>query len=1004
VYVYRISVTDLFGTTVIDWLDYTNGPFRLTNSGQNRISLGIVRSTEVQTPVAVKPDVQATSHLFNIVDPKGSLHPKDAYSNTSRKQAAANLFYTKLPGDDYDFLFFYTDAALPESYSAFYSPVQNNVSNIGKSLFNFSAAYGSSGRLQGLMFMNFASNGPTLHEIMHQWAAPNLSSLGFHQCSDTSHWGFSGVGKGQLGGFDAATLEDLGGNNYRTASFGTVANGGDSVNYVPLEMYLAGFLDASSVPAITIPTSVNCSTYYNSSGYTYFSATGTVSRSIAEIQAVLGGARNPSFATSQKAFKAGMMIISQYMLTPAEMAFYNAWSKNIGAETGFSGLKSFKEATGGIATLDTTVISQSGAEINVKWTSGPSIANGDNTPSSVDGTDFGQIRTSGVTKDRTFTIENFGNASLTLNGMPLVTISGAHASDFTVIANPTSPIPSGGSTTFTIRFDPSADGLRTATVSIPNSDSDENPYTFSIQGRGGETTYCASTHSYAYERITLVQLNGASQSSSWSTSGYGNYTATNFTNLQTGNSYAFQFTGWMPNSTPYTDYGKVWVDFNQNGEFTDSGEEVDLGSFTYVGNQVFAGNISVPAGALLGTTRMRVLLTRSQAEATPCSTAGYGETEDYTVTIIVPGSPEINVKGNNVSIADGDSTPSLTDHTDFGSVNVTSGNVVRTFTVENLGTADLLLTGIPRVSISGAHAADFSVTIQPNSPIAPTSSTTFNVSFDPSATGLRTATISIANNDSDENPYDFAIQGTGTLPPPGNFGKSSPANGATGISTSPTLSWGASSGATSYEYCYDTSNNSTCNAAWTSTGSNTSVGLSGLSNNTTYYWQVRAVNAGGVTDANSGTWWSFTTAAPTSNDNFDNSIIMGVLPYANTQSVAGYTTAIDDPVIPCVFHPKYLTAWYRYTPASDGMLTIDTFGSNYDTLLAVWTGTRGSLVHIGCNDDSPSGVLQSDLSVAVSAGTTYYIEVASFLQEPASPSLMIHATIAYNAYLPMTIK
>ena len=42
---------------------------------------------------------------------------------------------------------------------------------------------------------------------------------------------------------------------------------------------------------------------------------------------------------------------------------------------------------------------------------------------------------------------------------------------------------------------------------------------------------------------------------------------------------------------------------------------------------------------------------------------------------------------------------------------------------------------------------------------------TFIVTFNPSAAGLRTASISIANNDSDENPYNFDIQGTGLVSP-----------------------------------------------------------------------------------------------------------------------------------------------------------------------------------------------------------------------------------------------
>ncbi len=46
--------------------------------------------------------------------------------------------------------------------------------------------------------------------------------------------------------------------------------------------------------------------------------------------------------------------------------------------------------------------------------------------------------------------------------------------------------------------------------------------------------------------------------------------------------------------------------------------------------------------------------------------------------------------------------------------------------------------------------------------VAAGGSTTFQVRFDPSADGLRTAVISIVSDDADENPYDFAIQGTGT--------------------------------------------------------------------------------------------------------------------------------------------------------------------------------------------------------------------------------------------------
>ncbi len=98
--------------------------------------------------------------------------------------------------------------------------------------------------------------------------------------------------------------------------------------------------------------------------------------------------------------------------------------------------------------------------------------------------------------------------------------------------------------------------------------------------------------------------------------------------------------------------------------------------------------------------------------------------------------------------------------------------------------------------------------------------------------------------------------------PPGAFSKTAPVDGATAVGTSPTLSWGGSSGAAAYEYCYDTADNGTCDGSWLSTGTGTSASLAGLSAGTTYFWQVRATNGYGTTHADGGTWWYFTTAAP----------------------------------------------------------------------------------------------------------------------------------------------
>ena len=88
---------------------------------------------------------------------------------------------------------------------------------------------------------------------------------------------------------------------------------------------------------------------------------------------------------------------------------------------------------------------------------------------------------------------------------------------------------------------------------------------------------------------------------------------------------------------------------------------------------------------------------------------------------------------------------------------------------------------------------------------------------------------------------------------PGAFSKSSPANAVSGAGTSLTLTWEPSIDAISYEYCYDTTNDNACSSSWTSTGTTLNAYPTGLSYNTTYYWQVRAVNPSGTTYANANT-------------------------------------------------------------------------------------------------------------------------------------------------------
>ncbi|MFA3783789.1 choice-of-anchor D domain-containing protein [Melioribacteraceae bacterium 4301-Me] len=131
-----------------------------------------------------------------------------------------------------------------------------------------------------------------------------------------------------------------------------------------------------------------------------------------------------------------------------------------------------------------------------------------------------------------------------------------------------------------------------------------------------------------------------------------------------------------------------------------------------------------------------------------------------------PFLPEIDIKGNGIAILNGDSSPRINNNTDFGNVNIVTDAIEKEFVIENTGLALLSLTGTsPYITITG-DSLDFTVTQIPFQTILSRDSTIFKITFNPTALGTRSATISIANDDNDENPYSFAIKGEGykTIP------------------------------------------------------------------------------------------------------------------------------------------------------------------------------------------------------------------------------------------------
>ncbi len=151
--------------------------------------------------------------------------------------------------------------------------------------------------------------------------------------------------------------------------------------------------------------------------------------------------------------------------------------------------------------------------------------------------------------------------------------------------------------------------------------------------------------------------------------------------------------------------------------------------------------------------------------------------------------PEISVTGNNQPIQTGSTGSLESNHTHFGSGEISLFSNSYTFTITNDGTSDLTLSGTPIISLSGTHSADFSVTLQPATTLLPaTTSSTFSINFSPSAVGERTAIVTIDSNDADEASFTFTITGIGTPNTPdinlpvNSFAKTLAA-GATGTST-----------------------------------------------------------------------------------------------------------------------------------------------------------------------------------------------------------------------------
>jgi PQQ-dependent dehydrogenase (s-GDH family) len=131
----------------------------------------------------------------------------------------------------------------------------------------------------------------------------------------------------------------------------------------------------------------------------------------------------------------------------------------------------------------------------------------------------------------------------------------------------------------------------------------------------------------------------------------------------------------------------------------------------------------------------------------------------------------LEVRGNNTIIANGDSTPSVTDFTDFGSVSV-GNKLTRSFILKNTGSSSLVFPATNIVVSSNATQFTVTTTVILKDPITLVTNGTLNantytiieISFNPTTTTIptKTATITINLTTGTPKPYTFSVQGTAT--------------------------------------------------------------------------------------------------------------------------------------------------------------------------------------------------------------------------------------------------
>jgi hypothetical protein len=259
--------------------------------------------------------------------------------------------------------------------------------------------------------------------------------------------------------------------------------------------------------------------------------------------------------------------------------------------------------------------------------------------------------------------------------------------------------------------------------------------TINLNNNGGSnysyivaSAYCTPSSSSVSTYVSNFQITSAittiNNTSTYSATGYGNYSATISASQYAGNTVGYSVT--IQGGTAGIG---IFVDWNQNGVFTDVGENV-WNSGTYESSNIaYTGTFTVPSGALLGNTRMRVVTDYNRTTPLSCTFGGTrGEAEDYTFTVVAPPAPTISSLGPPTSACTngGSITINGTNLTGATAANVKIGGTAVSSITSNSGTVLVAVIGtgttgtvsVTTIGGTATSAATFTVNTTPAAPVS----------------------------------------------------------------------------------------------------------------------------------------------------------------------------------------------------------------------------------------------------------------------------------------------